>query len=261
MASASAASRRPPRASHPSRVARLRATAPRPPSRMPMTTPTPSSRSALSSSKDTLSLTWPSWLAATAMETVTMGVAMPSLRPLSTLSARRSRIGIRSSLMTCKLNAASVGASDAPRNSASPQGRSKSSPAMTAPSTTLRGKPMPRRRTGRVVSARSLLTLTRAASANSSSASVTSAMTWTDDASMSTGSGPQSALPRRYPAAANTSGPVTFRRARAPDSTAQAKTSTARAASVSTFMSVLPVRASVTVVRDLERATGSGCSS
>ena len=90
--------------------------------------------------------TWPSWLAATARATMTTGVTIPSLRPLSTLSDRRRRIGMRVSLITCTLSAASVGASDAPRNSASPHGRSNTiAPPATLPRCTAAG---PRRAGG-----------------------------------------------------------------------------------------------------------------
>ena len=52
---------------------------------------------------------------------------------------------------------------------------------------------------------------------NNNSARVTSAIRWIDDASTSTVTGPQVGLASRYPATANTSGPVTFRRANAPE--------------------------------------------
>ena len=66
----------------------------------PTAAPTTRSRSAKPASYEGLSLTMPSWLAAMASITVTIGVAMPSFSPLSTLSPRRIRMGIRLSLMT-----------------------------------------------------------------------------------------------------------------------------------------------------------------
>ena len=61
----------------------------------------------------------PSSSAATASVKTTIGVTMPSLSPLSTLRVRRTRVGIRSSLITCALSAASVGARAAPTKPAS----------------------------------------------------------------------------------------------------------------------------------------------
>ncbi len=85
---------------HARSAARVMSAAPPTPRTRPTISPTPSSRRATPASNDALSLTVPSWLAATASMTVTIGVAMPSFSPLSTFRARRSRIGIRSSLIT-----------------------------------------------------------------------------------------------------------------------------------------------------------------
>ena len=63
------------------------------------------------------------------MSAVTIGVAMPSLRPLSTLSERRMLSGSDSSETTAALSAASVGASTAPSSAASSHGRSAKSAA------------------------------------------------------------------------------------------------------------------------------------
>ena len=102
-------------------------------------------------SADGLSVTRPSWLAATASMNVTTGVAMPSLSPLSTLSARRNRSGTRRSLITCALSAASVGARAAPRNPARAHGNESNIRAATMPPRAIdSGRPMPRSRTGSV---------------------------------------------------------------------------------------------------------------
>ena len=139
----------------------------------------------------------PSWLAATASMKTTIGVAMPSFSPLSTLSARRSRPGMRASLITCTLRAASVGASAAPTKPASAHGNpSKSQSASRPPSSTESGRPMPSNLIGTATSRRNFARFTLAASENNTSARVTSARMWIDAVSTSTVSGPQSGFPR-----------------------------------------------------------------
>ena len=74
-------------------------------------------------------------VAAAAMNAVTAGVAIPSLRPLSTFSERRMERGSDSSDTTLALSAASVGAKTAPSKAASSHGRSvRSIAARPAPS-------------------------------------------------------------------------------------------------------------------------------
>ena len=86
----------------------------------------------------------PSWLAATTRVKATIGVTMPSLSPLSTLRARRSRIGICSSLTTWALRAASVGASVAATKQTMARDRSgKHHAATIAPSTEREGQAHP----------------------------------------------------------------------------------------------------------------------
>ena len=165
---------------------------------MPTRTPPPSSRSAVPASYVTLPATMPSWLAATASMKTTIGVAMPSFRPLSTFSALRSRPGMRSSSITWTLRAASVGASAAPMKPASAHGNPlKSQPASRPPRSTDRRSPMLSNLVGTARSRRSSATFTRAASENSTSARVTSATMWIDAVSTLTVSGPQSGLARR----------------------------------------------------------------
>ena len=109
-------------------------------------------------------------------------------------------MGIRRSLITWALSAASVGANVAPTKPASAQVRSSRSHAASSdPRSTDRGRPTPRSRAGNKMSRFGFQTFTLAASANSSSASVTSASTSTDGASTSTASGPQSGFPTGIP--------------------------------------------------------------
>ena len=110
------------------------------------------------------------------MKRLTNGVAMPSLRPLSTLRRRRTPEGTRSSHMIDAPKAASVGATMAPMAAATQSPLPpKSSAAVAAPAPIVRGSPMPRKRAGIAASARSARTFTREASAKSTRASVTSA--------------------------------------------------------------------------------------
>ena len=77
------------------------------------------------------------------MQNVTTGVAMPSFRPLSTFSTRRTRTGRRSSAMTDALSAASVGARLAAISPARASGRLGNRTTATAvPATIDSGSPM-----------------------------------------------------------------------------------------------------------------------
>ena len=83
-------------------------------------------------------------MAATAV--VTIGVAMPSLSPLSTFSVCRIRYGTRWSVITTAPSAASVGPSAAPSSSAY-HGLMPSTPtAASDPATTVSGSPTPNSR-------------------------------------------------------------------------------------------------------------------
>ena len=81
-------------------------------------TPIPTPSAAPPSSSTTALVRWvpltASAVTAPAMKTLTNGVAMPSFRPLSTLSTRRTPAGTRSSCMIEAPSAASVGATMAP---------------------------------------------------------------------------------------------------------------------------------------------------
>ena len=113
---------------------------------------------------------------APARNRLTNGVAIPSLRPLSTLSSRRIRFGIRASSMMVAPSAASVGATMAPMVAATHSEMPGMIPkAAAVPKPMVRGRPMASRRTGRPRSRRSSWMLTREASVNSTRASVTSA--------------------------------------------------------------------------------------
>ena len=113
----------------------------------------------------------PSTVAADAMHSVTTGVAMPSLRPLSTLRTRRTRAGRRWSAITAALRAASVGAREAPISPASASGMlGNTSTASTVPATIDSGRPTPSRRPVSGRSRRAAISGTLDASANSSSA-------------------------------------------------------------------------------------------
>ena len=84
---------------------------PPPPSTMPSTAP---SRRPSSARPGVECPARPASAAMPARATITTGVAMPSLRPLSTLSVCRIRFGTRRSDITAEPRAASVGASAAP---------------------------------------------------------------------------------------------------------------------------------------------------
>ena len=111
----------------------------------------------------------PSTVAVAAMQNVTTGVAMPSLRPLSTFSTRRTPIGSRSSAITEALSAASVGARLAAIRPASASGRlGKSTTASAVPATIDSGSPIASSRAVSGRSWRAAANGTVEASANSS---------------------------------------------------------------------------------------------
>ena len=126
---------------------------------------------------------WPAPLAemdslakAPARNKLTKGVTMPSLSPLSTLSMRRTREGIRSSDMIVDPSAASVGATMAPRAAATQRPLEWNSPtASAAPAPIVSGSPIPSRRAGMAMSVAKVHALTREASEKSTRARVISA--------------------------------------------------------------------------------------
>ncbi len=96
------------------------------------------------------------------MSAVTTGVAIPSLRPLSTFKERRIDCGSDASDTTLALSAASVGASTAPNRAASSHGRSVKSSALSPnPIANVSGRPMARSRVGRPALCRRSWRLTR----------------------------------------------------------------------------------------------------
>ena len=212
------------------------------PTTAPTRTPSASSATARASGL----ASWPpipSPAAATVRVNTTTGVAMPSLRPLSTLMTRRHRCGTRRSLITGALSAASVGARAAPTKPASAHVRSsRSTAAPTAPSTIESGSPIPSSRAGKARSCRSRATLTCAASENRSRASVVSTRRCIRGTSTSTASTPHPGLARTYPQARNTSAVGTLKRSRRCETTAHASTRSIRTAKPTSSMPVLHAR-------------------
>ena len=151
-----------------------------------------------------------------------MGVAMPSLSPLSTLSARRTLPGTAGSDITVAPRAASVGASAAPISRAAHRSTSSTTSAAAVPSATVNGSPTPSSRPYRPRSRRNWLGRTRDASANSTHTRVTSAITLTKCGSRARSriSSPSAST---KPAATKTIGAVSPTRCRRPASTHQPK--------------------------------------
>ena len=141
--------------------------------------------------------------------TSTTGSAIPSLRPLSTLSACRTRTGTPGLLTTACPSAASVGASTAPSTAASSQLNSGSSNlATTAPRPIVSGNPMPSKRTGRPSSCRSAYQSMRAASPKRTKINVSSARMCIAPCSTFRCSHPSPQGPNNRPHATNTRGGV-----------------------------------------------------
>src|ERR1700749_4639617 len=144
---------------------------PRPPAAAPTRRPTASSATAAAGP-------CPAWPppAAPASATDTNGVAIPSLRPLSTLISRRILAGTSGLAIMPAPSAASVGASAAPTSSASqmPALRSRAN-ASSAPRPIVTGSAAPSSRRYRPESARSSCSQTREASENRTRARVNSA--------------------------------------------------------------------------------------
>jgi hypothetical protein len=106
---------------------------------------------------------------------MTTGVAIPSLRPLSTVMSRRTRDGTVGFVTTGTPNAASVGASAAATSRASHTSSPDTSQrASTHPSTMVSGRPIPSNRTYRPRSCRRSGTRTREASQKSTQTRVSS---------------------------------------------------------------------------------------
>ena len=118
-----------------------------------------------------------------ATATSTIGVTMPSLRPLSTLRARRTCGGTRGLDMTGAPSAASVGASAAPTRRAAHGSKPSTTMAAPAPRATVSGRPTPSRRAYRPRSRRNWSSRTREASAKRTQTRVTSAISRTSSGS------------------------------------------------------------------------------
>ena len=181
-------------------------------------------------------------LATTATRTVTTGVAMPSLRPLSTFRVVRTRDGTDLLVTTGRLSAASVGARMVATRAASAQvAEGCTRWKATAPRTMVNGRPMASRRSGSPAWRRSCPGPIVDASANSSNASVSSARTRTSGppgAGLSTSSanGPSS-----RPARVKTRGPPTDSCSSFPATSAYPIATRPRSTSPSVCMSQRPV--------------------
>ena len=149
----------------------------------------------------------------TAIMKNTTGVVSPSLRPLSTLSTRRTRAGTARLPNTAIPRAASVGASTAARRMQAGQVRSgRSGAATTVPATMVRGRPMNSRRAAKDASARAARASTDEASANSSTARADSASSLVLSVPIDSGRMSRASPPRTTPAVVNTIAEVTERR-------------------------------------------------
>ena len=99
---------------------------------------------------------------APAMKRLTNGVAIPSFRPLSTLSNRRTPDGTRSSCMMETAESGVGGGHDGTDRRSHPEpAATEKERRMTAPAPIVSGKPIPSRRAGRATSVRRARTFTR----------------------------------------------------------------------------------------------------
>ena len=189
------------------------------PTSAPATRPTSSDSTARSG----LSTPWmPRSAARPAMATSTIGVTIPSLSPLSTFSARRTRGGTRGLDMTGAPSAASVGASAAPTRRAAHGSRPSTSIAAPAPSATVSGRPTPSSRAYVPRSCRNWSSRTREASAKRTQTSVTSATSRTSSGSTSSSNRWNPSV-NSQPAATNTIGAVSPAGCRRPARTHQTR--------------------------------------
>jgi hypothetical protein len=160
-----------PSAAHPARRAHRSRPPPPAPTATPTTTPIASSSSACPGPTPPS----PSTEAAPAIARTTTGVAIPSLRPLSTVISRRIRDGTALFVTTGIPSAASVGANAAATSRASQRSSpGRSHTARAHPSRIVRGRPKPSSRIQRPRSCRRSDTRMRAASENRTHTRVTS---------------------------------------------------------------------------------------
>jgi hypothetical protein len=146
---------------------------------------------------------------------VTNGVAIPSLRPLSTFRARRIRAGTAGFTTTANPSAASVGARIVATSAAAAHPASGTSTfAAIVPRTIVSGRPTNSSRTGRRASPSTSRSRTVAASANSRIPSVSSVTTSVVSVSRLDVTMPVTLGPRRKPAATKKIGAVMSERSR-----------------------------------------------
>ena len=159
---------------------------------------------------------------------MTNGVAMPSFKPLSTLSARRILTGTARFVKIARPSAESVGARIEPMSAAAahPADGNKST-AITVPSAIVRGSPIKRSRPGKWASLSTSRSRTVDASANSSSASVSSTINSTGSLVSERWSWSVTLCPSSTPATTKTIGAVMERRSSL-DATSAYRTKTDR---------------------------------
>ena len=159
-------------------VPRRRASCSSHPPRAPAAAPTPAPMSSSTAAlPGAAALSSPAAAAAPAIATITTGVAMPSLRPLSTVISWRIRDGTAGFVTTGIPRAASVGASAAPTRRASHSPNwGKNQRARAHPNTIVSGRPAPSSRTYRPTSRRNCCRGRRAASEKSTQTSVSSSI-------------------------------------------------------------------------------------
>ena len=167
------------------------------------------------------------------------GTANPSLSPLSTSSAWRTRAGTDVSVTTRWPSAASVEHSIVERRkaeaSAMPGNTSRPTP---VPASIVSGRPMRRSRLGQPSSLRSERRSSRAASLNSSRTSATSVTRSAADVSRETSSRPSAEAPAAKPAATKNSAEVIPCRSSGPDTALQTTMMTAMLASATILPSL-----------------------
>ena len=168
---------------------------------------------------------------------MTNGVAIPSLRPLSTFSARRILAGTAGFVTTASPRAASVGARiDAMSAAAAHPASGKSNLAATVPRTIVSGRPTRSSRTGRRASPSTSRSRTVAASAKSRTPSVSSVMTSVVSLSRPDGKMPTPLGPRTRPATTKKIGAVMSDRSRREARSPYATNTATRAAAPLTFV-------------------------
>ena len=172
---------------------------------------------------------------AASTNTTNTGSAIPSFRPLSTLSAWRMRRGTRGFDTTALPSAASVGASIAARIAASHTSRSpRITEAPTQPSPIINGRPIPSRRAGMTSSLHvaELIALASVKSTTTRVATSTSEMSSTSPARPLRSTRPRTSGPINRPSVVNTMVPVTADRSSRSDTSANATKANATIAAV-----------------------------